>query len=232
MRKILLVEDDPVVHKLVQASLKNDFEIVSRFSIRESLSVLEAAHEIEMIIIDRSLPDGDGIELCAKIREIEALQALPVIFLSSRSSESDKVSGLFAGANDYITKPFSQLELRARVLAHLRKNEQRIFVGSIEIDLETHRVHSLNERTKNEIVLTPIEFKLLTAMAQALGKVLRRDFLLTRVWGEDQFVNDRLIDTHVSHLRKKLTSTDIVLEAIRGEGYRLHVEKKTASHAA
>lgn len=231
-RKILIVEDDPVIVGLVRASLKDDFEVKNAPSIASCIDMLQNETDFSLILIDRMLPDGDGLNLCGQIRQMDLLSQIPVIFLSAKNSESDKVSGLFAGADDYMTKPFGPLELKARVLARLRGQGRKFSAGRVSLDVEGFRAFVQNGDSKIELQLTPIEFKILSALMQSLGDVLTREVLLTRVWGQNCFVNDRVVDSHVSHLRKKLKDSGLLLEALRGEGYRLSSPSSKTSYAA
>jgi two-component system alkaline phosphatase synthesis response regulator PhoP len=226
MKKVLLVEDDQIIHRIVDGAIRRDFELVSAFSVKEGLEKLVSGHEFAAIIIDRGLPDGDGLSMCTQLREQDHLQNVPVIFLSARDSESDKVSGLFAGADDYMTKPFSPLELKARLHARLRTAPKRLFVGDVEVDLDGIKAFHHDTQGKRELILTPIEFKLLAVLSQNMDRVLNRDALLDKVWGAECHISDRVVDTHISHLRKKLKDTQTQLEALRGEGYRLVISPK------
>lgn len=231
-RKILIVEDDRVVVSLVQAALKADFAVSSVSTMAECLELLQNETDFSLFLIDRMLPDGDGLSLCGQIRQMDALSQVPVIFLSAKDSEADKVSGLFAGADDYITKPFGPLELKARVMARLRVQARKLSAGRVHLDPDALRASVEMDLGRVDLTLTPIEFKILLALMTSLGEVLSRENLLTRVWGEGTFVNDRVVDSHISHLRKKLKSSDLLLEALRGEGYRLSPSIKKDSRAA
>lgn len=231
-RKILIVEDDRVVVGLVKASLKNDFVVRSVETIAACVELLQNETDFDLIFIDRMLPDGDGLNLCGQIRQMDSLSQVPVIFLSAKDSEADKVSGLFAGADDYMTKPFGPLELKARVMARLRVQSRKMSAGRLHLDVDGFRAFVLNGENKDELSLTPNEFKILLALMQSLGEVLSREVLLSRVWGESTFVNDRVVDSHISHIRKKLKESDLVLEALRGEGYRLSLAIKKPSRAS
>lgn len=222
-KKILLIEDDPIIHRLVQAALKGEFEVQCATSVAACEELLQSKNEFNLFIVDRTLPDGDGLNLCAKIKEYTHLSHVPVIFLSAKDTEADKVSGLFAGADDYITKPFGPLELRARIQARLRSTAKKLTAGDIKLDPESLRVWQTLNGDKNEILVTPIEFKILSSLVQSVGQVLQRQVLLDRVWGPDCHINDRVVDTHVSHLRKKLAGSQLSIEALRGEGYRLNI---------
>lgn len=225
MKKILLVEDDLIMQETVQKCLNKDYEIVTCATLAAAADVLAGDSSIALAIVDRGLPDGDGLSLVSDIRRDSRISTIPLIFLSGRDSESDKVSGFFAGADDYVTKPFSVLELRARVMARLRTtSSSKIAKGNLEIDLDSHRAFSLTNGARTEIELTRIELKLLVVFIHGMGRVLSRDSLLEKVWGVGCHVSDRVIDSHVSHLRRKISGNGLSLRSLRGEGYRLDEE--------
>lgn len=224
MKKVLLIDDETVTHKFVQHALGKDFQLVSCYSLAEAEKVVESDLELSVALVDRQLPDGDGLSFCDKLRKHQRYQNIPIIIVSGLNSESDKLSGFFVGADDYVAKPFSPLELKARILARLRNTQSTILrIANVEIDLEAHRAHVNIGGRESEVALTRIEFKLLVALVQSNDKVLSRDMMLNKVWGDDTHVTDRVVDSHISHLRKKLAGTGVQLESLRGEGYRLSV---------
>ena len=174
-----------------------------------------------MIILDLMLPGMDGLEVCRALKQKEALSAIPIIMLTAKSQETDKIVGLELGADDYITKPFSPRELIARIKAVLRRTKgtislNKIEAGKIIIDTSRHRITVAGK----SIALTPTEFKLLEFMAQRPGVVLSRDKILDAVFGYDSEIYDRTIDTHMKSLRKKLGKDRDHIETVRGIGYR------------
>lgn len=223
MRKVLFIEDDLVTHKLVKHSLGSDFDLISCYTIAEANKVLDSNEDISIVLVDRSLPDGDGLSVCCRLRQEDQRKTVPIIFLSSASAETDKVGAFFAGADDYITKPFGLMELKARIQARLKKSPTKIYTANLEVDLESHRAHFKNNNTLTEITLTRTEFQILATLIQSLDQVFSREMLLSKVWGESTNVSDRVVDSHISHLRRKLTPTGINLESLRGEGYRMTV---------
>lgn len=221
MKKILLIDDDPVVHTIINNIIKNEFELVSLYSVKETEFFLQNNElNISIILIDRVLPDGDGLSICSMIRSDNGMKDLPIFFLSGKNSESDKITGLYAGADDYIAKPFSPLELKARIHSRFRTAPKKIIVEKLMLDIESHRAFLL-EQGQTEIILTRTEFKLLLVLSQSVDRVFDREILISKVWGNTCHLNDRVIDTHISHLRKKLIGTNLKLEALRGEGYRI-----------
>lgn len=229
MRNVLLVDDDPIMHMTVNLALKAEFGVIECFNLSEARTVLMNRDDIALVILDRMLPDGDGLQLCQDIREDSRFGPIPIVFLSSLIQESDKVSGFFAGADDYVTKPFSGLELRARIQARLRNQMQNLLAGNLELDVSAHRAFMKQQSQKLPLDLTRTEFKLLTLLIQSLGQVLPREVLLTKVWGDALNVNDRVVDTHISHLRRKIKGSGLSLQCLRGEGYRLDRELQMAA---
>lgn len=221
MKRILLIDDEPVTHTMVRNAVKSEIEVVSCYQLSEARELLQKYPNIQAILIDRMLPDGDGISLCGEIRSNESLQHLPIIFLSSKLTEADKLSGFSAGADDYVSKPFSPLELKARILARLRQFFRKIVLGELQVDLNSQTASRLGSEA--ELNLTRIEFKILSVLIQSPGQIFSRNQLLDRVWGGDTHTTDRVVDTHISHLRKKIQGFGVQLEALRGEGYRIHI---------
>lgn len=232
MKKILLVEDDLTTQKIVHYAIPSGMELIIAVSIAEALQILAEKDDISLLLVDRSLPDGDGIQICSQVRGNDRQSDLPIIFLSGRATETDKVTGLFAGGDDYVTKPFSVLELKARITSRLRTSSKKLFGGLIEVDLEKHRAYTKTSKGSVEIDLTRIEFKMLVLLMQTLDRLHSRDSILQKIWGDDLNVSDRVVDTHLSHLRKKLVNTGLVLEAVRGEGYRLRPLPTVTSKAS
>jgi len=222
MSKILVVEDDPSIRELLQFNLERE-----GFEVKTVHDGLKGWEEIEskwpdLIILDLMLPGRDGLEILRTMKGNNRLSSIPVIMLTAKSEEIDRVLGLEMGADDYVTKPFSTREIIARVKALLRRvkiaekedDEEELVRGSLVINPETYEV-SLGQ-TKLE--LTPKEFQLLHLLASRPGKVFTRDFLLEHVWGYDYVGDSRTVDVHIRHLRQKL-DVDLI-ETIRGVGYK------------
>jgi DNA-binding response OmpR family regulator len=231
MRRVLLIDDDSTMHTIIKNVLDGDLTLVSCHTIKEADLVLSSEERPALVIIDRVLPDGDGLTICTKMRADDLLQDIPIIFFSSKTSESDKVCGLFAGADDYICKPISPLELKARIHARIRVNSKKIFLAGLAIDLSNHSTHIKSNGLTKEIELTRIEFKMLITLVQSPDRVFSRDLLITIVWGQTSNLSDRVIDTHMSHLRRKIAGSGVSIKSSRGEGYKLVVDK-TAPQAA
>ena len=226
MSKVLIVEDEANIRQLVKYNLE-----------KESFQVLEAedgllglrlakAEKPDLVLLDLMLPQMDGLEVSRSLKGNPATAALPIIMLTAKSEEIDKVIGLELGADDYMTKPFSPRELVARVKAVLRRSQKEaslpgeLVIGRLRFNFSRYEVHMGN--TKLE--LTPKEYELLKMLATNLGKVFTREQLLEKVWGYEYFGDTRTVDVHVRHLRAKMAADPITadaLETIRGFGYRL-----------
>ena len=219
MAEILLVEDEDDIAMVLEDDLSLEGYQVERVADGETALRKLGEHSFDLIILDVMLPGKDGFEVCRELRRGGI--RTPLMLLTARDQEAEKVLGLELGADDYVTKPFSPLELRARVKALLRRaGEPRIFrFGDIEVDLE--RLEVL--RNGEPLRLIPLEFKLLAVFIRHRGKVLSRDRILDLAWGPDTFITDRVVDTHITNLRKKIEpdpATPLYLIGVRGVGYR------------
>ena len=223
MGKILIVDDEPDIVELVKINLeKNGFDVISSYTGREIFDLFKKFN-IDLVILDLMLPDIDGLEICKILKSENETKNIPIIMLTAKDTEIDKVLGLELGADDYITKPFSPRELVARVRAVLRRtkrsSDERIltFDNILKIDLKKFEVF-VNEKKVN---LTTTEFKLLKALAIRRGEVLSRNELLDYIWGNEKIVIDRTIDVHIKHLREKLGKVGKFIKNVRGVGYKL-----------
>lgn len=218
---VLLVEDEPAQREVLSYNLSAEgFRVTTAVDGDEAL--LLAGEEVpDLILLDWMLPNLSGIEVCRRLKMRADTRAVPVIMLSARTEEVDRVRGLETGADDYIVKPYSVAELIARVRAALRRTRPAT-VGimlewqDIRLDPETHRVH----RAGGEVHLGPTEFRLLSTFMEKPGRVWSREQLLDRVWGRDIYVDTRTVDVHIGRLRKALGGQD-VLRTVRGAGYAL-----------
>jgi DNA-binding response OmpR family regulator len=220
--KVLIVDDEPDAVELVEFNLKNaGFEVLTALTGTEALRKARAQLP-DVILLDLMLPEVDGLEVCKLLRRDPATQALPIIMVTAKSSEIDRVLGLELGADDYVTKPFSPRELVLRVRNLLKRRQagepklEQLRFGPLYVDLPRHLVTVDGKR----IDLTATEFKLLTVLAQRRGRVQSRDQLLKDVWEYDNLIDTRTVDTHVRRLREKLGRAASLVDTVRGVGYR------------
>ena len=233
-QKILVIEDDLHIQELLRYNLeKNGYEVAIVENGAEGFKeAREGNHHI--IILDIMLPDMDGLEICKRLRMNKKTEKTPIIMITAKGEELDKILGLELGADDYLTKPFSVKELIARIRAVLRRtndvsimeesesNKNIIKISDIEINIEKYEVKKNNEK----IILTLKEFELLRILAENKGRVLTRDFLLDKIWGYDYVGETRTVDVHIRHLRKKIGDDDNlsqIIETIRGVGYKMNI---------
>ena len=222
-QKILIIEDEPDIRKTLEYNISREgYSVVSASSLLEAKSQIES-DSFSLILLDLMLPDGSGLDLCREIKSDKEKSSIPIIILTAKDDEVDKVVGFELGADDYVTKPFSVRELILRMKAVLKRGEkksdnvevQRQF-GQLSIDTESHEVFVDN----NEITLTALEFKLLCQLVDRRGRVQSRDQLLSDVWGYSAEVTTRTVDTHIKRLREKLGSMGKYVQTIRGVGYK------------
>ena len=221
---VLVVEDEPAQREVLKYNLESEGYTVS-FAVNGEEALLMISEELpDVIVLDWMLPNVSGIEVCRQVKTRPETREIPVIMLSARSEEGDKVRGLETGADDYVTKPYSVTELLARVRSQLRRSRptmagQVMVFEDIQLDSETHRVTRDGEQLK----LGPTEFRLLSTFIKKPGRVWSRDQLLDRVWGRDIYVDTRTVDVHVGRLRKALTAHggNDPVRTVRGAGYAL-----------
>jgi two-component system, OmpR family, phosphate regulon response regulator PhoB len=221
---VLLVEDEPAQREILAYNLEAEgFRVTQAASGDEGLAAVRDDPP-DVLVLDWMLPGVSGIEVCRRLRARPETRELPVIMLSARSEEVDRVRGLEIGADDYVTKPYAVAELLARVRAQLRRVRasaagQALEWQDIHLDPETHRVTRAGQALK----LGPTEFRLLTTLMERPGRVWSREQLLDRVWGRDIYVDTRTVDVHVGRLRKSLMAEggDDPLRTVRGAGYAL-----------
>ena len=224
---ILIVEDEEAIATLLRYNLEREgFKVAVARDGEEGLAAL-AEHRPDLAIVDWMLPYVSGLELCRQIRRRPETHGLPVIMLTARGEEADRVRGLDAGADDYIAKPFSTTELLARVRAVLRRahpafGQETIAFGDIVMDIGSHRVR----RGSSGIHLGPTEFRLLRHLMENPGRVFSREQLLDAVWGRDVFVGPRTVDTHIRRLRRALSTGGRrdPIRTVRSAGYGLDAE--------
>ena len=223
MRKnILIVEDEKDIIEVIRYYLEKDNYRVH--VAQDGFTALEIAAKVvpNLILLDLMLPKLDGIEVCKRLKSDARLRAIPIIMVTAKGEEADKVKGLEIGADDYVTKPFSAKELVARVKAHIRRREGSIpeknfEYGDLRVDTVKHEVIL----GQDEIELTAKEFELLLYMLENKGRVLTRDMILNHVWGYDYFGSTRTVDVHITRLRQKIPILSEAINTIKSFGYKL-----------
>jgi len=225
MKKIVLIEDDADLYSLIQYNLEKEGFTMAGAQTGKGAVELCRRERPDLIILDIMLPDSDGLEICRAIRNHSELAPVPVIFLTARASETDRIVGLELGANDYIVKPFFIRELIARIKIHFRGQPPVTKIlrsGDLELDRARCRVH-LNG---TEVTLTATEFRLLEFLMSRPGVVFSREQLLDAVWGHDRAVTDRTVDVYILRLRQKIEATEesTFIRSVRGFGYSFNSE--------
>ena len=225
MGNILIVEDDPNIRKMVRVNLaKRGYSVSEAGDSHQAIALFQEA-PVDLVLLDLVLPGLSGVDICAWIR---ARSDVPIIILSARMEEDLKVAALDAGADDYVTKPFGQEELLARVRAFLRRsyvaaktNDAMIQIGELTIDLEARRVFI----TGTDLHLTRTEYAILSELARHMDAIITHDELITRVWGPEYRGSNHYLHTYLGRLRKKLGEYGDLLETVPGMGYNLHSKK-------
>lgn len=221
---VLLVEDEPAQREVLAYNLEAEGYRVMQAQDGEEALMLASEQLPDLIVLDWMMPNVSGIEVCRRLKSRPETRGVPIILLSARSEEVDRVRGLETGADDYVIKPYSVVELMARVRANLRRSRPSTMgvvleFDDIRLDGETHRVF----RADKVLKLGPTEFRLLATFMEKPGRVWSREQLLDRVWGRDIYVETRTVDVHIGRLRKALTQHggDDLLRTVRGAGYAL-----------
>ncbi|MFP4020244.1 MAG: response regulator [Halanaerobium sp.] len=224
MAKILVVEDEKNIRELIKFNLENaGYEVVTAADGRVALDELSA--EIDLVVLDLMLPEVDGMEVCRQMRGDQDLRQIPIVMLTAKGEEVERILGLEMGADDYMTKPFSPRELVARIKAIFRRikesqvdneklKDEIIDLGKLKLDIPRHEVIYENEK----IILTPKEFEPLRYLIINQGRVLSRDLLLEKIWGYEYAGDTRTVDVHIRRLRKKIEADYIA--TVRGVGYK------------
>jgi two-component system phosphate regulon response regulator PhoB/two-component system alkaline phosphatase synthesis response regulator PhoP len=225
---IAVVDDEADITRLVALHLQKSQFRVREFHDAKSFQAFLKSAKPDLLILDLMLPDIDGLELCRSIKMDARLSSIPIIMLTAKAEETDRIVGLEIGADDYVTKPFSPKELVARVRAVLRRKGagfapppqdiEKLRIGdSIEIDMKRYVV-TIENRVVN---LTTTEFKILRLLASRQGWVYSRESILESLWGNEKYVIDRTVDVHIRHLREKLGNHGHIIKNVRGVGYKL-----------
>ena len=227
--KILVVDDDKEIAQLLEIYIKNEgYEPISAYNGREALTKLNTNPDIALMILDIMMPEMDGIEV---IKEVRKDSQLPILVLSAKTGDMDKIQGLITGADDYVTKPFNPLEIMARVKSLLRRSENNVTttepdildIGPLTINKDSHEVKTL---TGKDIQLTALEFGILYLLASHPNRVFSADDIFERVWQQESVVSAKTVMVHVSHLRDKIeeaTNGDQVIQTVWGVGYKIEV---------
>ncbi|MDB2503841.1 response regulator transcription factor [Gammaproteobacteria bacterium] len=222
-QKILIIEDEPDIRKTLEYNISREgYKVVSASSLSEGKEQINSS-DFSLILLDLMLPDGSGLDLCREIKSDKDKSSTPIIILTAKDDEVDKVVGFELGADDYVTKPFSVRELILRIKAILKRGEskketlevQRQF-GELTMDIDSHEVFVNSE----QIILTALEFRLLRQLVDRRGRVQSREQLLSDVWGYNAEVTTRTVDTHIKRLREKLGTMGKYVQTIRGVGYK------------
>jgi two-component system alkaline phosphatase synthesis response regulator PhoP len=224
--KILAVDDEEHIQELIKFNLENSgYKVICCGTGNEALKIVRSERP-DLVLLDVMLPGIDGYDVCKEIRKDNNISNIPIIMITAKSEELDKILGLELGSDDYMTKPFSIRELLARVKAVLRRTtiqpiDKSYKFDNIVIDFEKHEV----TKDSNRVELTLKEFEVLEILVKNKGRVITRDFLLDKVWGYEYFGETRTVDVHIRHLRQKLEEDDKspkYIETIRGVGYRFN----------
>ena len=226
-KNILIVEDEQDLADIIAYNLRLEgYKTMTVSTGMRALQYIQEKGKYDLVLLDLMLPDMSGIEVCRRIRATEATMALPIIMVTAKGEEIDRVVGFEVGADDYVVKPFSARELMLRVRAVLRRKEsvqpqeRQLQFAIFNIDIPAHRVWIAEE----EVILTALEFKLLVMLIQRKGHVQTREMLLEDVWNMDPNVNTRTVDKHVQRLRQKIGVGADYIETIRGVGYRFKTQ--------
>lgn len=222
-KRILIVEDEAPIRDMIKFVLQqSDYKVIEAEDYHVGLQKVQEPYP-DLILLDWMLPGGSGVQLAKKLKQHEYTRDIPIIMLTARGEEEDKVRGLEAGADDYVTKPFSPKELVARIKAVMRRSsptsdEQPIDVNGLVLDPVSHRVFSHQDKLK----LGPTEFKLLHFFMTHIDRVYSREQLLDHVWGTNVYVEDRTVDVHIRRLRKAISGNghEHMVQTVRGAGYR------------
>lgn len=230
---VFVLEDEPDISRLIQYHLES-----SGYNVRPYQAANHVLSDAErqppaLFLLDIMVPGGDGLDLCRRLRQNPALSIVPIIFLTARAAENDRVLGLDAGADDYITKPFSTRELLARVKAVLRRFERPATPSVVKFEGIEIDAGAMQLRVNGELVTTTAtEFRLLDYLARHPGRVFSRDHLLDAVWGDARFVTPRSVDVYVRRIREKIEADaeePRYLRTMRGAGYRFEISKSLAT---
>ena len=228
-KHILIVEDEKDLSDTLEYNFKNaGYKVSMSLQGNKAISLATGKNNPDLVILDLMLPDISGLDVCKEIRSNPLSKNTPILMLTAKGEEVDRILGFELGADDYLVKPFSLRELTLRVAALLKRNvpvesDENIKLGDLNIDLAAHRVFVEN----NEVTLTAKEFDLLVHLARHNGRVQTRDYLLEQIWGYSSDVTTRTVDTHIKRLRSKIGSFGNLIETVRSIGYRFNYNSDT-----
>ena len=228
-KHILIVEDEKDLSDTLEYNFKNaGYKVSMSLEGNKAISLATGKNNPDLVILDLMLPDISGLDVCKEIRSNPVSKNTPILMLTAKGEEVDRILGFELGADDYLVKPFSLRELTLRVAALLKRNvpvesDENIILGDLNIDLAAHRVFL----EANEVTLTAKEFDLLVHLARHNGRVQTRDYLLEQIWGYSSDVTTRTVDTHIKRLRSKIGSFGNLIETVRSIGYRLNYNSDT-----
>ena len=228
-KHILIVEDEKDLSDTLEYNFKNaGYKVSMSLEGNKAISLATGKNNPDLVILDLMLPDISGLDVCKEIRSNPVSKNTPILMLTAKGEEVDRILGFELGADDYLVKPFSLRELTLRVAALLKRNaplesDENIELGDLNIDLAAHRVFV----ESNEVTLTAKEFDLLVHLARHNGRVQTRDYLLEQIWGYSSDVTTRTVDTHIKRLRSKIGSFGNLIETVRSIGYRFNYNSDT-----
>lgn len=232
--QILCIEDSKEFQIYLSAALK-EYSIVFASNVSEALRLAESKRgNFDLILLDVSLPDGNGLKILPRLKEVLLPRFVPVIIISADEDVVTKVAAFGVGADDYVSKPSDINELRARIEARLRTakvlegEKSSVHYGDLSIDLDKMTVEVANDSGRETVELTPFEFKILKLLISRPGQVYTREVIIDRVWGLDKYITTRTVDAHISHLRKKLSQSQVLIETVLSTGYKLVIKDKLA----
>ncbi len=225
MPNIILIEDDAGIRELVTIALGDRYHIATASNVTDGERML-LEKRYDLILLDVSLPDGDGFRLCAQIRNSKENRKTPVIFLTGRTEIPDRVHGFSVGADDYLTKPFHIDELTARIEARLKvmmggaADAEHFQVGNLRLSFNSHSLWVTEGANERSVETTPIEFKLVAFFVRHPNHLYSRHDLILEIWGDQAEISERSVDSHISNLRKKLGGASHTIQSIHGRGYK------------
>jgi DNA-binding response OmpR family regulator len=227
MKQILCIEDNNEMGLMLEGALGKDYSCVLAQDIEQAKTYLEK-DAFDLMTLDLNLPDGDGLKFLEDVSHHPKWKSIPVFVLTADNQISQKVKAFSIGAEDYLVKPVDPVELKARIkgkFVRIEKNndvQDLIKIGNLLIYVSKQKV-ILNQEEQVELDLTSLELRLLITFAKSNGTVLSRVFLLDEIWGQNMHVSDRTVDTHVGHLRKKIARSNVTIQTVVGEGYRISI---------